>query len=48
VEPALTAHPEWDGLFGDIIFVDGDGRKIFRREEAIWDPQIIGLDKSVK
>jgi glycosyltransferase involved in cell wall biosynthesis len=41
VGEALAAHPEWDGLFGDMIFVDGDGREIFRREEAYWDPQIV-------
>src|SRR2546422_5599001 len=27
-------------LFGDIIFVDGDGQEIFRREEAMFDYQI--------
>ncbi|MGA2865101.1 MAG: glycosyltransferase family 2 protein [Verrucomicrobiota bacterium] len=41
VAAALRAHPEWDGLFGDIIFVDDHGREIFRREEACWDPQIV-------
>ncbi len=41
VAAALEAHPEWDALFGDIIFVDGENREIFRREEACWDPQII-------
>jgi glycosyltransferase involved in cell wall biosynthesis len=41
VAAALAAHPEWDALFGDIIFVDGEGREIFRREEACWDPQIV-------
>jgi glycosyltransferase len=38
---AFAAHPEWDALFGNIIFVDGEGQEIFRREEACWDPQII-------
>jgi len=41
VAAAFAAHPEWDALFGDIIFVDGHGREIFRREEACWDPQIV-------
>ncbi len=41
VSEAIGQHPEWDGVFGDIVFVDGDGREIFRREEACWDPQII-------
>lgn len=41
VGEAIAAHPEWDGIFGDIVFVDGEGREIFRREEAGWDPKII-------
>ncbi len=41
VATAFAAHPEWDALFGDIIFVDGDGNEIFRREEACWDEQIV-------
>jgi glycosyltransferase involved in cell wall biosynthesis len=40
---ALAAHPEWDGAFGDMIFVDDKGNEIFRREEAYWDPQIVRL-----
>jgi glycosyltransferase involved in cell wall biosynthesis len=41
VATAFAAHPEWDALFGDVIYVDGKGQEIFRREEACWDPQII-------
>lgn len=41
VAAAFAAHPDWDGLFGDIVFVDGEGREIYRREEASFDPQII-------
>jgi glycosyltransferase involved in cell wall biosynthesis len=41
VAAAFQAHPEWDALFGDYIFVDDAGREIFRREEACWDPQIV-------
>ena len=41
VGEALAKHPAWDGLFGDIVFVDEHGGEIFRREEAFWDPQII-------
>lgn len=41
VAAAFAAHPEWDALFGDIIFVDGGGKEIFRREEARWDAQIV-------
>lgn len=41
VAAALDKHPEWDALFGDLIFVDGEGREIFRREEACWDEQVV-------
>lgn len=41
VAAAFEAHPEWDALFGDYIFVDGENREIFRRQEACWDPQIV-------
>jgi glycosyltransferase involved in cell wall biosynthesis len=41
VAAAFEKHPDWDGLFGDIVFVDGEGREIFRREEAMFDRQII-------
>ena len=41
VAAAFQAHPEWEALFGDFIFVDGAGREIYRREEACWDPQIV-------
>ncbi|MEQ1861095.1 MAG: glycosyltransferase family 2 protein [Chthoniobacteraceae bacterium] len=41
VGETLAAHPQWDGVFGDIVFVDGEGREIFRREEAGWDPFIV-------
>ena len=43
VAKAFEQHPEWDGLFGDIVYVDGQGKEIFRREEAMFDPQIILL-----
>jgi GT2 family glycosyltransferase len=41
VAKAFEEHPDWDGLFGDIVYVDGEGKEIFRREEAMFDPQII-------
>lgn len=43
VGAAFAAHPEWDGLFGDIVFVDGDGREIYRREEAVFDYDVLRL-----
>ena len=41
VAAGFQAHPEWDALFGDYIFVDDKGQEIFRREEACWDAQIV-------
>jgi glycosyltransferase involved in cell wall biosynthesis len=41
VAGAFAAHPDWDGLAGDMVFVDGNGKEIFRREEAFVDKQII-------
>lgn len=41
VAEAFAEHPKWDGLAGDMVFVDGEGREIFRREEAFVDTQII-------
>jgi glycosyltransferase involved in cell wall biosynthesis len=41
VGKAFAEHPEWDGLFGDTVFVDGESREIYRREEAIWDYDIM-------
>lgn len=41
VGEAFAAHPEWDGLFGDIVFVAGNGREIFRREEAVFDYDVL-------
>ena len=41
VAAAFRKHPDWDCLFGDIVFVDGEGREIFRRQEAMFDRQII-------
>src|SRR6266496_2807503 len=41
VATAFAKHPDWDALFGDIVFVDGEGHEIFRREEAMFDRQII-------
>ena len=37
VAAALDAHPDWDGLFGDVIYVDAVGGEIFRRAEAKYD-----------
>jgi glycosyltransferase involved in cell wall biosynthesis len=47
VAAAMAEHPDWDGLFGDLVFVDGDGREIFRREEAFFDRQVIGCGYNI-
>ncbi len=47
VARAFEKHPGWDGLFGDIVYVDGEGREIFRREEAMFDHQIIRYGHNV-
>jgi len=41
VASAFEEHPDWDALFGGVVFVDGEDQEIFRREEACFDPQII-------
>ena len=37
VAAAFEQHPEWDASFGDVIYVDGNGREIYWREEAKFD-----------
>ncbi|MEW6157505.1 MAG: glycosyltransferase family 2 protein [Verrucomicrobiota bacterium] len=41
VAEAFRNHPEWDALFGDIVYVDAEGREIYRREEALFDYDVI-------
>lgn len=41
VAAAFAAHPEWEGVYGDMIYVDGAGWEIFRREEGDYDPQLV-------
>jgi glycosyltransferase involved in cell wall biosynthesis len=41
VSEAFRQHPEWDALFGDIQYVDGQGRPIYRREEACYDYNVL-------
>ena len=38
---AFAEHEDWDGLFGDIVYVDGLGREIYRREEAVFDYDVL-------
>lgn len=37
VARAIEDHPDWDGAFGDVVFVDGEGREIYHRKEALFD-----------
>jgi glycosyltransferase involved in cell wall biosynthesis len=34
---AFEAHPGWDALFGDTVYVDSEGKKIYQRQEAVYD-----------
>ncbi len=46
VAEAFQKHPDWDALFGDVVFVDGAGREIYRRQEAGYDYNVLlyGVD----
>jgi len=41
VAEAFAQNPEWDALFGDVVYVDGKGEEIFRREEARYDYDVL-------
>jgi glycosyltransferase involved in cell wall biosynthesis len=41
VGEAFQRHPDWDALFGDIQYVNGEGRDIFRRKEACYDFNVL-------
>jgi glycosyltransferase involved in cell wall biosynthesis len=41
VAKAFKEHPDWDGLFGDIVYVDDEGNEIYRREEAVFDYDVL-------
>src|SRR5213078_882939 len=41
IASAFLEHPNWDALFGDIVYVDGKGQEIFRREEAKYDYDVL-------
>ena len=41
VANAFVDHPEWDGLFGNIVYVDTNGEEIFRRPEACFDYDVL-------
>jgi glycosyltransferase involved in cell wall biosynthesis len=43
---AFSTHSDWDAVFGDVVFVDDEGRKIYQRQEAAYDFGVLlyGLD----
>ena len=41
VAGAFLKHPQWDAAFGDVVYVDGDGEEIYRREEAVYDYDVL-------
>jgi glycosyltransferase involved in cell wall biosynthesis len=43
IAAAFEKHPEWDGLFTDVVYVDINGKEIFKRKEAIYDYDVLRL-----
>lgn len=41
IAQAFQKHPDWDGLFTDIVYVDKDGEVIFSRKEACFDYDVL-------
>jgi glycosyltransferase involved in cell wall biosynthesis len=41
VATAFAKNPAWDALFTDVVYIDGNGREIFRREEAGYDYDVL-------
>ena len=41
VAEAFQRNPNWDALFGDVVFVDAQGSKIYQREEAVYDYNVL-------
>jgi glycosyltransferase involved in cell wall biosynthesis len=41
IAAALQSHPQWDGLFTDVVYVDKDSRVIFKRKEAVFDYDVL-------
>jgi glycosyltransferase involved in cell wall biosynthesis len=46
VSEAFQKNPEWDAAFGDVVFVDAAGHKIYQRREAVYDYGVLlyGID----
>ncbi len=43
VADGFAKNPDWDAAFGDIIYVNSRGEEIYRREEAIYDYDVLRL-----
>ena len=41
VADAFAKNPQWDALFGDVVYVDAESNEIFRREEACYDYDVL-------
>lgn len=41
VATGFAKNPEWDALFADVAYIDGEGKEIFRREEAVYDYDVL-------
>jgi glycosyltransferase involved in cell wall biosynthesis len=42
---AFAEHSDWDGLFGDIVYVDGQSQEIYRRKEALFDYNVLRFSR---
>jgi len=45
IAKAFEAYPQWDALFTDVAYVDGEGQEIFRRREARYDYDVLRFGK---
>ena len=41
VADEFVKHPDWDGLFGDLLYVDGQGKKICSHTDACFDYDVL-------
>lgn len=44
ISDALLENPNWDGLFGDVRYIDQNGTELFKREEACYDYDVLRYD----
>jgi len=41
IAEGFQQHPDWDGLFCDVVYVDAQGKKIFSRKEVRYDYDVL-------